>query len=139
MEFKRGSILKRKIYGIYYHMGIFCNENQVYHFHKTGKGTSIACTSLVDFGNGRKVSVHLEPEDEKHAGEIIDRAEGAFRNKRWSDNYSLLFLNCEDFVAYCYGRRYSHMKQTTKTALVLAVVVSAVITVKKKWHISKSS
>jgi len=127
MEFKKGSVLKRKIYGIYHHMGIFCNENQVYHFNKTGKSTSIVCTSLVDFANGRAVSVHLEPEDEKHADEIIGRAEGTFRNKRWDNNYSLLFLNCEDFCAYCYGAgQYRKLSQRGKTVVALAGIAFAV-------------
>jgi len=127
MEFKKGSVLKRKIYGIYHHMGIYCNENQVYHFNKTGRSTSIVCTSLVDFAGGKKVSVHLEPEDDKHAEEIIKRAEAAFRNKKWDGNYSLLFLNCEDFVASCYGRgQYRRLSQQGKTVVALVGIALAV-------------
>jgi len=127
MEFKRGSVLKRKIYGVFSHMGIYCNENQVYHFQKTGKKTSVVCTSLADFSNGRDVSVHLEPDNAKHACEIIERAEGALRNKKWDNNYSFLFLNCEDFCIFCHEKgRYGRLSQRGKSLLVAALVAVAI-------------
>jgi len=63
-------------------MGIYQNKYKVYHFHKTGKRFAIVCTTLADFSNGRSISVHCEPDNKKHADEIIARAEKAFRNKR---------------------------------------------------------
>ena len=103
MEYKKGSVLKRRIYAVYSHMGIF-DGRQVYHFHKKGKRFSIVHTDLQDFADGKKVTVHLEPEDDRHAEKIIERAREAYGNKKWDNNYSLGFLNCEDFVGYCYGR-----------------------------------
>jgi len=130
MKYKTGSILKRKIYAVYSHMGIY-DGRKVFHYHKQGKNFSIIYTSLKEFGDEKDVAVHLEPENSEHARDIIKRAMEAYRNGKWTNRYSLVLRNCEDFCAYCYGRgRYGRLSQRGKTALTL-MAITTIIAAKK--------
>lgn len=132
MRYKQGVVLKRRIYSIYHHMGIYAGHGAVYHFHKSGKDISIVRTSLKSFANGKKVSVHCEPRDAAHAKAILQRAREAYRNDSWTNRYSVVLRNCEDFCAYCYGKgQYRRLSQRGKTVVVMATIIGSVIAGKK--------
>ena len=131
MDYKRGSILQRKIYAIYNHMGIY-DGRQVYHYQKSGKSISIVHTSLEAFATGKEVRVHCEPKDAVHAKAILKRAREAYKSKAWTNRYSLWLNNCEDFCASCYGEgMYRRLSQRGKTVVVMAVVAGMLMGLKK--------
>ena len=137
-EIKPGSIIKRRISGIFWHMGIYIGNNQVIHFHNPelghgvdkgifGKnGATIRMESLDKFAEKGQVFIHAEPKNKKHAQKVIERAKNFYKNPdEYNGKYNLLTKNCEHFATTCFGRDLSPMMQTTKV-ITKVISISAV-------------
>ena len=129
-----GSIIKRKIYGVVWHMGIYVGDGKVVHYHnpKDDKldqsSTKIRKESLTKFANGKAVFIHAEPRNAKHSKETVKKAETFYRNpKDYNGKYNFVFNNCEDFTSACFGNNSAPMKQTTKAAVVLVAIGTSLI------------
>lgn len=144
MEIKPGSIIKRRISKIFWHMGIYIGDDKVIHFHTPrskkgadrgllGKGVAeIRMDSLERFANDDKVFIHAEPIDKEHAKDVIKKAKQFHKNPReYNGKYDFIARNCEHFSSACFGEGRSPMKQTTKAAVAIAVAVTTVVAAKK--------
>ncbi len=142
---KTGSIIKRKISRIFWHMGIYIGNNQVIDYHNpdNGKkkadkgilgksGATIRMESLEKFAEEGKVFLHAEPIDDAHGKECVKRAKNFYRNPGdYNGKYNLVTKNCEHFATTCFGEEYSPMKQTTKVAVAIAIAVTSAVAAKK--------
>ncbi|MCK9266512.1 lecithin retinol acyltransferase family protein [bacterium] len=128
LKIKKGSIIKRKIwYTLFlYHMGIYLGDDTVIDFDKKRRGTksSVKKISLKEFGRGKKISVHAEPKNSKHAEEILEIANILLKHDELPGRY-LLFNNCEDFVVKIYGRRYVPLAQRNYVIILILLVLNA--------------
>ncbi len=152
MEIKPGTIIKRRISGIFWHMGIYIGNNKVIDYHNPDSGkkksdksilgksnATIRKESLEKFADGKKVFVHAEPLNEDHGKEVIRKAAKFYRNPRdYNGKYNLVTKNCEHFATTCFGDGYSPMKQTTKAAVAIAVVIGTAVVGKKVMDKEKS-
>ena len=92
MNIKPGTIIKRRISGIFWHMGIYIGKGKVIHYHnpklgkKAGKGilgkgaATIRQESLERFAEAGEVFGHAEPFDEAHARDVVRKAKKFYRN-----------------------------------------------------------
>jgi hypothetical protein len=144
MEIKPGNIIKRRISRIFWHMGIYIGNDKVIHYHNPGRGkkadkgimgkgaATIRQESLEKFAEEGKVFIHAEPVDEAHGKEVIKKAKNFYKNPRdYNGQYNLVTKNCEHFATTCFGEGYSPMKQTTKTAVAIAVAVGTAVAARK--------
>jgi|LSQX01.1.fsa_nt_gb hypothetical protein len=137
-----GSIIKRRIYGVVWHMGIYVGDGKVIHYHnpKDDKldqsSTKIRKETLKKFANGKAVFIHAEPKSAKHSKEIVKKAETFYRNpKDYNGKYNFVFNNCEDFTSACFGNNLAPMKQTAKATIT--VIAIGTLIVKKLLDIDK--
>ena len=147
MNITPGTIIKRRISGIFWHMGVYCGKGKVIHYHNrgTGKGAekgilgkagaTIRMEPMERFVEESEVFIHAEPVDEAHAREVVRRAKKFYRNPRdYNGKYNLVTKNCEHFATTCFGEGYSPMKQTTKAALTLTAIITTVVAAKKMYE-----
>lgn len=151
-KYQPGSIIKRRIASIFWHMGIYIGDNKVIHFHNPkskkgidkgllGKGAAtIRMDSLKSFANDNKVFIHAEPLDKEHGKDVIKKAKRFHKNPReYNGKYDLMTKNCEHFATTCFGEGYSPMKQTTKAAVAIIVAVGTAAVAKKVMEKGKST
>lgn len=142
MKIKPGSIIKRQIYGVFWHMGIYIGNGKVVHYHSpkgkhsegilTQSNAKIRKETLTKFADGKNVYLHAEPIDDKHGKSVVNKAEKFYKNpKDYNGKYNLLTKNCEHFAATCFGDGYAPMKQTTKAAVVLTVMATTALIYRK--------
>jgi hypothetical protein len=144
MKIKPGSIIKRRISKVFWHMGIYVGNNKVIHYHNPGRGkkadkgifgkggATIRMESMERFAEEGKVFIHAEPVDNAHGKEVIEKAKKFYKNPRdYNGKYDLITRNCEHFATTCFGEGYSPMKQTTKTAVAITVAVGAMVVRKR--------
>jgi len=145
MQFPKGSIIKRPLEGpvlgkVGYHMGIYCNDNQIIHFcgvTGTDSKAIVRWESLHEFAGTpegstppKSIKLHQTPETERHAEQVVKRALTEFyeNNSKWNGTYHLITRNCEHFCLHCFEVPYvrpttvipkARLAQRTKAFLFL--------------------
>jgi hypothetical protein len=117
MDLMPGTILRRVLGGFAgwlscFHVAIYLGNGLVIHFNGETKGNRNAVVridSLEEFANGRPVSVHGAPKNERH-GEATCREARRLHDlgqaNGWNYLYNFALHNCEDFCNHCYELAY---------------------------------
>ena len=129
---RRGDILEfKRIFGLYYHYGIYLGDNMVIHRDKEEKGGKIYITELNKIPGKMKIIPNKFPRIDTE--KVISTALEIKKNNE--DGYNVFTNNCEHFVNFVkYNKLYSSQIIKVKKILSISffIILNIVIKCKNK-------
>lgn len=93
--------------GLYYHHGVYANENEVYHFAAPSgsevnpENARVICTTLAEFLKGDNVEVRCYTQEELEKRKSPDEIIAYAKSHLGEGGYDLIRNNCEHFSNRC--------------------------------------